>query len=89
MGIWLGLSRDWEAPAARVNDGSLKHIGVSLLTTYSLGFEIISLVLLVAILGGAAVRALPLSGLGVDEAQLMLIPKQLSFDSLMYCPNFT
>ena len=31
-----------------------------------------------AILGGAAVRALPLGGLGMDEAQLMLVPKLLT-----------
>ena len=32
-------------------DGSVQAIGIALLTTYSLPFELISLVLLVAILG--------------------------------------
>ena len=52
---FLGLSRKWEFPAAKANDGTLKEIGVSLLTTYSLAFELISLVLLVAILGALVV----------------------------------
>ena len=41
----------WPAARTPVNDGSVRIIGVSLLTTYSLPFELISLVLLVAILG--------------------------------------
>jgi NADH-quinone oxidoreductase subunit J len=52
---WLGLRQDWQAPGARANAGTLKDIGVSLLTTYSLAFEIISLVLMVAILGALVV----------------------------------
>ena len=53
---WLGLSwvavqTVWRQPAARVTDGSVAAIGTALLTTYSLAFELISLVLLVAILG--------------------------------------
>jgi NADH-quinone oxidoreductase subunit J len=48
---WLGVRTPWSGPAARLNDGSVPAIGVSLLTTYSLAFELISLVLLVAILG--------------------------------------
>ena len=47
----LGVSHVWTSPLARVNDGSVKAIGIGLLTTYSLPFELISLVLLVAILG--------------------------------------
>jgi NADH-quinone oxidoreductase subunit J len=47
----LGLLERWTAPAARANDGSLKAVGISLLTTYSMAFELLSLVLLVAILG--------------------------------------
>ena len=35
--------------------GSVEEIGVSLLTTYSLAFEAISLVLLVAILGALVI----------------------------------
>lgn len=51
----VGLGQPWQAPAATVNDGSLRAIGISLLTTYSLAFELISLVLLVAILGALAI----------------------------------
>ena len=61
--VWLGARRDWAMPAALVNDGSLRAIGISLLTTYSLAFELISLALLVAILGALAIartgRTLP------------------------------
>jgi len=51
----LSLRGPWVAPAARVNDGSIKAIGVSLLTTYSMAFELISLVLLVAIVGALVI----------------------------------
>jgi len=51
----LALSQAWPQVAARTNDGSIKAIGVSLLTTYSLAFELISLVLLVAILGALVI----------------------------------
>lgn len=52
----LGLGGSWTVPPPPpVNDGSLKAIGVSLLTTYSVAFETMSLVLLVAILGALAV----------------------------------
>lgn len=58
--IGLGLARislqaPWKAAAQRVNDGSVEAIGKSLLTTYSLAFEVISLVLLVAILGALVI----------------------------------
>jgi NADH-quinone oxidoreductase subunit J len=58
--IFLGLSHlsmsgPWREPATRVTDGSVRAIGLSLLTTYSLPFELISLVLLVAILGALVV----------------------------------
>lgn len=49
--VRLGLRTGWAPPAQRVTDGSVSDIGTSLLTTYSLAFELISLVLLVAILG--------------------------------------
>ncbi len=56
LGLWrLGVSERWTPPAARVTDGSVKAIGVSLLTTYSMAFELISLVLLVAILGALVI----------------------------------
>ena len=51
----LGVSGPWPEPAARVTDGSVRAIGLSLLTTYSLPFELISLVLLVAILGALVI----------------------------------
>ena len=51
----LGLRHHWQPPVERVNDGSVEAIGVSLLTTYSLAFELISLALLVAILGALAI----------------------------------
>jgi NADH-quinone oxidoreductase subunit J len=51
----LSLSGPLSAPAARVTDGSVRAIGISLLTTYSMAFELISLVLLVAILGALVI----------------------------------
>jgi NADH:ubiquinone oxidoreductase subunit 6 (subunit J) len=54
--LWqLGAHYDWSAPATRITDGSVAAIGKSLLTTYSLAFELISLALLVAIIGALAV----------------------------------
>jgi len=56
LGIaWLSLSVNWQAPAALTSDGSVKDIGIRLLTTYSVPFELISLVLLVAILGALVI----------------------------------
>ena len=55
-GLWhLGAHQDWTAPASRLSDGSISAIGKSLLTTYSMAFELISLVLLVAILGALVI----------------------------------
>ena len=55
-GLWrLGVHQDWSAPVTRLNDGSVNAIGKSLLTTYSLAFELISLALLVAIVGALAI----------------------------------
>ncbi|MBI5687631.1 MAG: NADH-quinone oxidoreductase subunit J [Verrucomicrobia bacterium] len=51
----LGLQGPWPAPPAQVSDGSTKAIGVSLLSTYSMAFEAISLVLFVAILGALVI----------------------------------
>lgn len=54
-GLWkLGTGAKWARPD-RVNDGSINAIGVSLLTTYSMAFELISLALLVAIIGALAI----------------------------------
>ncbi len=51
----LGLTGDWTTVVVRTSDGSIERIGVELLTRYSLAFEAISLVLLVAILGALAI----------------------------------
>jgi len=51
----LSLQGAWPAPAAAPADGSVAAIGTALLTTYSLPFELISLVLLVAILGALVI----------------------------------
>ena len=51
----LGLSHPWAGPTARMREGSIKDIGVALLTSYSLAFELISLVLLIAVLGALVV----------------------------------
>lgn len=48
---FLGYNTMWPAAAAKINDGSVKAVGVSLLTTYSMVFELISVVLLLAIIG--------------------------------------
>jgi NADH:ubiquinone oxidoreductase subunit 6 (subunit J) len=53
--VWLGLRGHWTSPANLLNDGSIAAIGRALLTTYSLAFEVISLVLLVATLGALAI----------------------------------
>jgi NADH-quinone oxidoreductase subunit J len=52
--VRLGLGFSW-TPSERVNDGSVETLGVALLSTYSLAFELISLVLLVAILGALVI----------------------------------
>ena len=55
-GLWrLGAHQDWTTPASRVSDGSISAIGKSLLTTYSMAFELISLALVVAIIGALAI----------------------------------
>ncbi len=50
----LGLAGDWPTPVI-TGDGSVESIGVALLTTHSLAFEMIAVVLLVAILGALAI----------------------------------
>lgn len=60
LAIFWGVARvslqgPWPTPAAPAADGSVQAIGIALLTTYSLPFELISLVLLVAILGALAI----------------------------------
>ena len=51
----LSLAGPWRPAAERLTDGSVRSIGIALLTTYSLPFELISLVLLVAILGALVI----------------------------------
>lgn len=51
----LSLHGPWPVAAGSAADGSVQAIGVSLLTTYSLPFELISLVILVAILGALVI----------------------------------
>jgi NADH-quinone oxidoreductase subunit J len=51
----LGMSHAWLKPETKVNAGSVQEIGKALLTTYSFAFELISLVLLVAILGALVI----------------------------------
>jgi NADH-quinone oxidoreductase subunit J len=54
----LGIKGAWNVPVGPVGDGSVKAIGLHLLTNYSMAFELISLVLLVAILGALAIARL-------------------------------
>lgn len=52
---WLGTHSNWAFPTPAAPEGTLAAVGRSLLTTYSLAFELISLALLVAILGALAI----------------------------------
>ncbi len=49
--IVLARNTMWPPPAARLNDGSVIQVGHGLITTYSMVFELISIVLLMAIIG--------------------------------------
>lgn len=58
--IFWGMTRlvtqeTWGPPATPPSDDSVHAIGISLLTTYSLAFELISVALLVAIVGALAI----------------------------------
>ena len=53
--VWLGTNGNLNFPNDAAESGSIESIGRSLLTTYSLAFELISLALLVAILGALAI----------------------------------
>jgi NADH-quinone oxidoreductase subunit J len=46
----LAFRTEWKV-MDKINDGSMKTIGIQLLTDYSMVFELISIVLLIAILG--------------------------------------
>ena len=50
----LAVRTDWLV-ADKVNDGSVKTIGIYLLTEYSMVFELVSVVLLIAILGALVI----------------------------------
>lgn len=51
-GLVLAVIRtEWMKPAVKLNDGSVRDVGMSLLTTYSMVFELVSVVLLIAIIG--------------------------------------
>jgi NADH:ubiquinone oxidoreductase subunit 6 (subunit J) len=52
--IVLALKTDWPV-MEKVNNGSVKLIGIQLLTEYSMVFELISIVLLIAILGALVI----------------------------------
>jgi NADH:ubiquinone oxidoreductase subunit 6 (subunit J) len=57
---FLGVRHPWPPPLVRENiekaaEETVRRIGISLLTQYSLAFELISLVLLVAILGALVI----------------------------------
>lgn len=47
----LALKGEWQRVAHPANDGSVAKVGEKLLTTYSMSFELISVVLLVAVVG--------------------------------------
>jgi NADH-quinone oxidoreductase subunit J len=49
--ISVSKNATWMTAADKVNNGSIDEVGKSLLTTYSMVFEVISIVLLVAIIG--------------------------------------
>ncbi len=51
----LVVKGPWTTPVERVAEGSVKAIGIALLTTHSLAFEVVSVVLLVAIVGALAI----------------------------------
>ncbi|OEU48313.1 MAG: NADH-quinone oxidoreductase subunit J [Desulfobulbaceae bacterium S3730MH12] len=50
----LAVRTEWPV-IAKINDGSIKKIGIQLLTNYSMVFELISIVLLIAIIGALVI----------------------------------
>ncbi len=50
----LAVRTEWKV-MEKINDGSVKTIGICLLTEYSMVFELISIVLLIAILGALVI----------------------------------
>jgi NADH-quinone oxidoreductase subunit J len=57
----------WMAPTGRLNDGSLEAVGNALLTNFSMVFELISVVLLLAILGALVLARQGRSRTGGDS----------------------
>ncbi len=49
------LGAKWMAPAIVVNEGTVTQVGEALLTNYSMVFELVSIVLLIAILGSLVI----------------------------------
>ena len=49
------LGAEWMAPATVTNEGTVTQVGEALLTKYSMVFELVSIVLLIAILGSLVV----------------------------------
>jgi NADH-quinone oxidoreductase subunit J len=50
----LALTTEWQA-IPKTASGSVREIGIHLLTTYSMIFELISIVLLIAIIGAIVI----------------------------------
>lgn len=51
---YIATTSQWLPATAKLNDGSIKAMGHSLLTQFSMVFELVSVVLLVAIIGSLA-----------------------------------
>jgi len=52
--VVFGLSTNW-VPFAKINDGGVKELGTQLLTTHAMVFELVSVLLLIAILGALVI----------------------------------
>lgn len=52
---WLGLSHPWPESSTRIGAEPVEQIGIALLSTYMLPFELISVVLLLAIIGALVI----------------------------------
>lgn len=50
----LALKTSWNS-MEKINDGSIKTVGIKLLTDYSMAFELVSIVLLIAIIGALVI----------------------------------
>ncbi len=50
----LALRTEWPV-MTKINDGSVKNIGIQLLTNFSMVFELVSIVLLIAIIGALVI----------------------------------